>query len=97
MYDIEISKNELLRQFETEIGGKLATIEYVEQERKIFLTKVSVPYGLNENGFEEQFIEKVLSTIAVGKLRLVPTCPSVVAFMRKNRAFKRLLPVGVRV
>lgn len=97
MYDIEICKNELLRQFEATIGGQLATIEYEEQERKIFLTRVSVPNGYNENGFEEQFIEKVLLTISKGRARLVPTCPTVVAYMRKNREFKKLLPVGVRV
>ncbi|MCY3997791.1 MAG: N-acetyltransferase [Flavobacteriaceae bacterium] len=97
MYEIEICKNELLRQFETTIDDQLATIEYVEQERKIFLTKVSVPKGYNENGFVEQFIGKVLRTLSEGKARLVPTCPTVVAYMRKNREFKKLLPVGVRV
>ncbi len=97
MFNIEICKNELLRQFETTIDNQLATIEYVEQERKIFLTKVSVPKGYSENGFVDLFIEKVLRMLSEGRTRLVPTCPTVVDYMRKNREFKKLLPVGVRV
>ncbi|MCY4161054.1 MAG: N-acetyltransferase [Flavobacteriaceae bacterium] len=97
MTDIKIHDNELLRQYETTIDGQLATIEYVKQERKIFLTKVIVPNGYSENGFVEQFINKVLLILSKGRARLVPTCPTVAAYIRKNREFKKLLPVGVKV
>lgn len=97
MNEIEISKNELLRQFETKIGGELATIEYVEQERKIFLTKVSIPSGQDLNGFQDQFIEEVLRHLSNGRTRLVPTCDKVVKFMRKNSGYQKLLPPGVLI
>ncbi|PZR12628.1 MAG: N-acetyltransferase, partial [Flavobacterium psychrophilum] len=37
---MEIKDNEFSRQFETTADGKLLTIEYSVQERKLFLTKV---------------------------------------------------------
>ena len=43
MNDYNLTNNNFLRQFEVEIDGQLARIEYAEQERKIFLTKISIP------------------------------------------------------
>ena len=43
MSDITIENNEFLRQFEVQVSDSLATIEYAEQERKIFLTKIHIP------------------------------------------------------
>ena len=37
---LELQNNEFLRQFETLVNGQLARIEYAEQEKKIFLTKI---------------------------------------------------------
>ena len=39
---ISINDNNFLRQFEVEINGKLAKVEYALQERKIFLTKIFI-------------------------------------------------------
>ena len=36
MNDYNLTNNNFLRQFEVEIDGQLARIEYAEQERKIF-------------------------------------------------------------
>ena len=43
MSDITIENNEFLRQFEVKVSDSLARIEYAEQERKIFLTKIHIP------------------------------------------------------
>ena len=52
MADIILENNEFLRQFETKIENSLARIEYAEQERKIFLTKVVVPDTIKDKDFE---------------------------------------------
>ena len=44
MYQINLENNEFLRQFEVKFNNSLARIEYAEQERKIFLTKIPVSY-----------------------------------------------------
>ena len=43
MSSLDINDNNFLRQFEVEINGNLAKVEYALQERKIFLTKIIIP------------------------------------------------------
>ena len=68
MNELTLVNNEFLRQFEIEIEQKLARIEYSEQERKIFLTKLSIPKEIQNQKFEEAFIIKVLEFIENKKL-----------------------------
>ena len=97
MRKINIKNNEFLRQFEVKISNSLARIEYAEQERKIFLTKIHIPDTLNDKSFEEDFIIKVLEFIESKNLRVVPTSPRIAGFVRKNKTFKHLLPVGIKL
>jgi len=97
MYQINLENNEFLRQFEVKYKSSLARIEYAEQERKIFLTKIHIPKEIKDDKFEEQFIIKVLEFIEDKKLRVVPTSPRIAGFVRKNKAFKHLLPVGIKL
>lgn len=94
---MEIKDNTFLRQFETRVNGHLAKIEYSSQERKVFLTKLVIPEEISKDGFKEDFIESVLHTIQGQKLRVVPTSPQIAGFLRKNRQFKEMLPVGIRI
>ncbi|MDG2500053.1 MAG: N-acetyltransferase [Flavobacteriaceae bacterium] len=97
MQQITIENNEFLRQFEVKISDSLARIEYAEQERKIFLTKIYIPETVSDKSFEEDFIVKVLEFIESKNLRVVPTSPRIAGFVRKNKAFKHLLPVGIKL
>ena len=97
MHRVELRNNEFLRQFETLINGSLARIEYAEQERKIFLTKLVIPIEVNDTEFEENFIKSVLEFISEKKLRVVPTSPKIAGFVRKNKSYKSLLPVGIKL
>ena len=97
MDELQLVNNEFLRQFEIEIDGCLARIEYAEQERKIFLTKLCVPEEIKDSDFEEIFIRKVFEFIAEKKLKVVPTSPKIASFVRSNKRYKELLPVGVKL
>ena len=97
MNELTLINNEFLRQFEIEIEQKLARIEYSEQERKIFLTKLSIPEEIQNQEFEEAFIIKVLEFIENKNLRVVPTSPKIASFVRRNRRYKKLLPVGIKL
>ena len=96
MQQITIENNEFLRQFEVKISDSLARIAYAEEERKIFLTKIHIPETVSDKSFEEDFIVKVLEFIESKNLRVVPTSPRIAGFVRKNKAFKHLLPVGIK-
>ena len=97
MIEIKLKDNEFLRQFEVKISNSLARIEYAEQERKIFLTKLFIPREIYTKEFEESFIKKTLEFIAEKKLRVVPTSPKIAGFVRRNKSYKSLLPVGIKL
>ncbi|MDG1761172.1 MAG: N-acetyltransferase [Flavobacteriaceae bacterium] len=94
---ILVTDNTFLRQFEVEINGVLAKIEYSEQERKIFLTKLIIPESVTNKNFQENFIKEVLSIIEDRNVYVMPTSPQIVSFIRKNKQYKHLLPIGVRI
>ena len=75
MDTILLENNEFLRQFETKVDNCLARIEYSEQERKIFLTKIIVPDSVKDKNFEEKFIRCVLEVLSERNMKVVPTSP----------------------
>ncbi|QLG43935.1 GNAT family N-acetyltransferase [Costertonia aggregata] len=97
MNEVVIKDNSFLRQFETKVDGHLAKIEYSSQERKVFLTKLVIPEEITDEGFKEGFIKAVLHEIQDKNLRVVPTSPQIAGFLRKNRQYKEMLPVGIRI
>ena len=93
----ELVDNAFLRQFELKVDDELAKIEYSLQERKIFLTKLIIPDSVNNAAFTEDFIKIVMDEIKERNISVVPTSPPIAKFMRKNRRYKSMLPVGVRI
>lgn len=95
---LEINDNDFLRQFEVKINGELAKIEYSLQDRKVFLTKLSIPESVTDPAFKDDFIKGVLDKIEEKNCRVVPTSPQVAKFLRKNRLlYQDLLPAGMRI
>lgn len=96
--ELVITKNDFLRQFEAFINNELVTVEYSQQERKIFLTKLTMADSLKEEGHLEPFLESLLNQIQEGTDRVVPTSPEIAKFIRKHRRkYKDLLPVGINI
>ncbi len=93
----ELIDNDFLRQFEIKIEDHLAKIEYSLQERKIFLTKLIIPEEIKSEDFRKEFISAVFEQIQDRNLSVVPTSPEIAKFVRSNRKYKRMLPVGVRI
>ena len=89
--------NTFLRQYELKIGADLATLEYSQQERKIFLTKLNIPEVLMSDSFLEGFIKVVLENIIEKEISVVPTSPPVAKFIRRNRRYRKMLPVWIRI
>ena len=89
--------NTFLRQYELKIGADLATLEYSQQERKIFLTKLNIPEVLMSDSFLEGFIKVVLENIIEKEISVVPTSPPVAKFIKRNRRYRKMLPVGIRI
>ena len=52
MNNLNLVNNEFLRQFEIQTENSLARIEYSEQERKIFLTKIHIPKEIKDKSLK---------------------------------------------
>jgi predicted GNAT family acetyltransferase len=92
-----LTDNAFLRQYELNVDGEMATLEYSQQERKIFLTKLNIPEVLQSDEFLENFIKIVLENIIEKNISVVPTSPPVAKFIRRNRRYRKMLPVGIRI
>jgi len=94
--NIDVKKNEFLRQFEVLVDNELIAIEFAEQENRIFLTKLVVSDHLADEGYETLLIKAVLDLFLDSKTKIVPTCKEVKSFMRRNKMmYQKLLPVGI--
>lgn len=93
----ELVDNDFLRQFEMKVDNNLAIIEYSLQERKIFLTKLIIPESITDDNFKKEFLAIVFEEIQSRNLSVMPTSPAIAKFVRSNRKYKRMLPVGVRI
>jgi len=93
----ELIDNDFLRQFEIKVEDDLAKIEYSLQDRKIFLTKLIIPERINEENFCDEFLKAVFENIDERNLSVVPTSPEIAKFVRRNRKYKSMLPVGLRI
>lgn len=93
----ELVDNDFLRQFEMKVEDDLAKIEYSLQDRKIFLTKIIIPEGITSDGFETDFLTLVFENISERNISIVPTSPQIAKFIRKNRKYRKMLPVGIRI
>ena len=89
--------NPFLRQYQVKVGSEMATIEYAQQERKIFLTKLNIPESIESNEFMEEFLKIVLEDIVEKNISVVPTSPPIAKFIKRNRRYKKMLPVGIRI
>lgn len=93
----DLDNNKFLRQFELTQGNSMARIEYADQERKIFLTKLIVPKEIDSLDFKNKFITLVLDYVSEKNMKVVPTSPEIAGFLRKNKSYKHLLPVGIKL
>lgn len=93
---MEIKDNAFSRQFETSLNGKLATVEYSLQERKIFLTRMNIPEGADEE-LSAELLRTILENAYERKLKVVPVFPKIAAFFRQNPTYRDLLPPGIKI
>lgn len=94
---MEIKDNTFARQFETLIEGKMISVEYSFQEKKIFLTRINTFEGFDNEEFIADLLKNIMEIAYERKLKVVPILPKIAAFMRKNTTYKNLLPPGIKI
>ncbi len=94
---MEIKDNTFSRQFETQYDGKLVSVEYSFQEKKIFLTKINVPDQFEDEEFINDLLKNIMTIAYERKLKVVPILPKIALFFRKNTIYRDLLPPGIKI
>lgn len=95
---MELINNIEDNQYEFHIEGKVAFLEYVKSNDRIFLTHTEVPKSLGGQGIGTALIKKVLEKIdKEHELPIVPLCPFVAAYIKKHPEWKSLVFKGVRI
>jgi len=56
-----------------------------------------IPETIRTDEFELEFIDLVFSNIKERDISVVPTSPEIAKYVRRNRKYKRMLPVGIRI
>ena len=94
---MEIRDNTFSRQFETMVDGKMAVVEYSFQERKIFLTRMTIPDEVNTDEFVNELLKNIMDIAVARKLKVVPVLPRIATFFRKHAVYRELLPPGIKL
>ena len=94
---MEIKDNTFARQFETLVDGKLISVEYSFQEKKIFLTRINTFDGFNDDELINELLKNIMEIAYERKLKVVPILPKIALFFRKNSTYKDLLPPGIKI
>ena len=67
-----------------------------EDRRRLAVYCIKDSYLENSN-FQEKFIREVFEIIKEKNIRIMPTSPEIRKFIKKNKEFKELLPIGIRL
>lgn len=89
--DIPLVKNVEKKRFEIEVNGHYAFINYGEFGNQIALVHTETEPELSGKGAASAVIEKTLHFIEADKKELLPFCPLVFAYIKKNREWIRIV------
>lgn len=79
------------KQYEFQVEGKIARIEYLKAQDRIFLTHTEVPESLEGKGIGSALVRQVLDDIQEKGLKLVPLCPFVAGYLRRHPEYQALV------
>jgi len=95
--EITVSENKEKKRFEVLVADKIAMIEYIRAQNKIYLTHTEVPPELGGKGIASSMVKQVLQQIKEEGLELVPLCPFVAAYVKRHPEWKDILAKGYNV
>lgn len=89
--------NQEKKQYEFHVDGFVPKIEYLIAQDKIYLTHTEVPTELEGKGIGTALIKKALEDIKQKDLTLVPMCPFVAMYIKRNPEWKSLVLKGINI
>ncbi len=94
--NLELVKNEADQRFEMKVGENLAFIKYNKRGNKMALIHTEVEPALKGKGAGSAIVEKTLDYIEKNNLEVIPICPFVATYIKRNPKWKRIVAEGVK-
>ena len=89
--DVVVTNNQEARQFEATVDGLHAFLTYHVFPEGIALLHTEVPPPIEGHGIAAKLTRTALDFARAHRLRVVPLCPYVSAFLRKNPEYQELV------
>lgn len=88
----ELTDNAAMQQYEFDIDGQLAVIEYMKpREGVIYLTHTYVPDSLSGQGIGTELVEAVLEDVKRKELAVVPQCEFVAQYIVRHPQWEEIV------
>jgi predicted GNAT family acetyltransferase len=88
---MEVTDNAAQQRFELKAGEHLATAHYTLSPGVITFTHTEVPEALSGQGIGSRLARGALDQVRARGLKVIPQCPFIAGFIRKNPEFAALL------
>lgn len=89
--DLPVIKDEEANEYQMQVGDDRAIIVFRETPLQIALLHTEVDPPLEGKGAGSAIIEKVLTLIEESGKSLIPLCPFVLAYIKRNPAWWRIV------
>lgn len=86
-----IIDNKEKNRFELHHEGHIAIAEYILAPEKIIFTHTEVPQELEGKGIGSALAKFALDSVAEAKLKVVPMCPFIKAYIERHKEYQPLL------
>lgn len=93
----ELIINEAEKQFEFDLGDKVAFIEFIAQGETIYLTHTEVPASHEGQGIGQELVREVLTQLRRDKQKLMPMCSFVAWYVNNHEEWHSLLSEGYQM
>lgn len=88
---IPLIKNDVEHRFQIDVDGYFAFIDFKETKDRIALIHTESAPELKGTGAAAAVVEKTLAFIEKDGRKLMPYCPYVFAYIKKNSEWKRIV------
>ena len=89
--------NQEQKRYQFRMGAENPRVEYIKAGDKIYLTHTEVPPSMAGNGIGTALIEAVLKDVDQKGLTLIPLCPFVALYLKRNPEWKKLVLKGINI
>ncbi len=88
---LNVTRNELKRRFEVEVGGQTAFLNYRVDSGAMTLTHTEVPSRLEGRGLGTELARTALQYASQSGLKVHPQCPFVASYIQNHPEYQNLV------